>query len=93
MIGGGEKIKFSLPNGRVLRAFTPGDYLRNSSALSGEHLGSITANGPAYDDPALPDVPVVANNLADMAAVLTDPRLGGLSADSCVTAPARQGRP
>ena len=43
----------------------------------------------AYDgvDPMLPDVPVVANNIVDLAAVLTDPYLGGFDAAHCVVAP------
>ena len=40
---------------------------------------------PAYIDPGLPDVPVVANNIADLAAVLTDPDLGGFDPAHCVT--------
>lgn len=43
----------------------------------------------AYDDSALPDVPEVANNLADLAAVLTHPDLGGFSPEHCVVASAR----
>ncbi|MGD0063111.1 MAG: caspase family protein, partial [Streptosporangiaceae bacterium] len=46
---------------------------------------------PAYVDPRLPDVPVVANNVADLAAVLTDPDLGGFDPAHCVTVPADVG--
>ncbi|WP_412543933.1 ribosomal protein L7/L12 [Longispora sp. K20-0274] len=42
---------------------------------------------PAYDDPELPDVPAVTNNLSDLAAVLTDPRLGGFSPAHCAVTP------
>ena len=55
--------------------------------LAGSRVVLIGA--PAYDDPTLPDVPVVANNVADMAAVLTDPNLGGFDPAHCVVAPAR----
>ncbi|MGW3202138.1 caspase, EACC1-associated type [Streptomyces sp. NPDC001118] len=41
---------------------------------------------PAYDDPRLADIPVVANNIADLHQVLTDPRLGGVDPDSCRSA-------
>lgn len=44
---------------------------------------------PSYDTDELADVPVVANNIADLLAVLTDPRLGGFPASSCVVVPAR----
>lgn len=40
-----------------------------------------------HADARLPDVPVVANNLADFAAVLTDPELGGFAPEHCVIAP------
>ena len=46
---------------------------------------------PSYHDPGLPDVPVVANNVADLAAVLTDPDLGGFDPAHCVTVPADVG--
>ena len=46
---------------------------------------------PAYIDPGLPDVPVVANNVVDLAAVLTDPDLGGFDPACCVTVPADVG--
>lgn len=43
---------------------------------------------PAYHDEDLPDVPQVSANLADLAAVFTDPDVGGFPAENCVTAPA-----
>jgi hypothetical protein len=46
---------------------------------------------PSYHDPGLPDVPVVANNVVDLAAVLTDPDLGGFDPAHCVTVPADVG--
>jgi hypothetical protein len=46
---------------------------------------------PVYADPGLPDVPVVANNVADLAAVFTDPDLGGFAPAHCVTVPADAG--
>lgn len=49
----------------------------------------VLVGAPAYSDPSLPDVPVVANNVADLAAVLTDPDLGGFSRAHCAIAPAR----
>ncbi|MGD0069799.1 MAG: SAV_2336 N-terminal domain-related protein, partial [Streptosporangiaceae bacterium] len=42
---------------------------------------------PAYADPGLPDVPVIANNVADLAAAFTDPDLGGFDLAHCVTVP------
>jgi Caspase domain len=45
----------------------------------------------AYSDPALPDVPVIANNVADLAKALTDPELGGFDPAHCVVAPPRAG--
>jgi hypothetical protein len=36
----------------------------------------------------LPDVPAVANNITDLAAVFTDPELGGFDTGHCVTTPA-----
>ncbi|MGW1163510.1 caspase, EACC1-associated type [Streptomyces sp. NPDC002519] len=41
---------------------------------------------PAYDDPRLADIPVVANNIAGLHQVLTDPRLGGVDPDNCRSA-------
>lgn len=42
---------------------------------------------PSYVDSGLLDVPVVANNVRDLAAVLTDPDLGGFDPAHCVTVP------
>jgi len=42
---------------------------------------------PHYRDEHLLDVPVIANNVADLAAVFTDPDLGGFGAENCVTVP------
>src|ERR1022692_341204 len=47
----------------------------------------VIVGTPAYRDPQLPDVPAVANNIADLAAVLTDPRVGRFESAYCVTAP------
>jgi uncharacterized caspase-like protein len=44
---------------------------------------------PAYDDPRLLDVPVVASNIADLAAAFTDSEIGGFDASHCVVAPPR----
>lgn len=46
----------------------------------------MLVGAPAYEDPLLPDVPQVARNLADLAAVLTDSFLGGFPAEHCVVA-------
>jgi hypothetical protein len=46
---------------------------------------------PAYVDDGLPDVPVVANNVVDLRAVLTDPDMGGFDPAHCVTVPADAG--
>lgn len=46
-----------------------------------------------HADERLPDVPVVANNLTDLAAVFTDPKLGGFDARHCVTATPGAGMP
>ena len=42
---------------------------------------------PTYNSSALPDVPVVANNVVDLAAVLTDPTLGGFDDAHCAVTP------
>jgi hypothetical protein len=47
----------------------------------------------AHPDERLPDLPIVANNLADLAAVFTDPDLGGFDGDHCVVAPPDVGVP
>lgn len=44
---------------------------------------AVLVGAATYADPELPDLPSVANNVHDLAAVLTDPELGGLSASSC----------
>lgn len=43
---------------------------------------------PFYVTEDLADVPVVANNIADLAAIFTDPRLGGFPYDNCMIVPA-----
>ena len=47
----------------------------------------VLLGAPAYHDPRLPDAPVIANNIADLAAVFTDPQIGGFDVAHCVTAP------
>lgn len=44
----------------------------------------VLVGTPAYRDSSLPDVPVVANNVADLADVLME--LGGFAAEHCLTA-------
>ncbi|GAA5032546.1 caspase family protein [Streptomyces siamensis] len=52
----------------------------------------IVLVGPShYDDPRLPDVPVIANNISDLARVLTDEKLGGFSPFHCVPVPPAAG--
>lgn len=51
----------------------------------------ILVGAPAYHDPRLPDVPVVARNIADLAAAFTDPRIGGFDVSHCVMAPSGAG--
>ncbi|MCX4411509.1 caspase family protein [Streptomyces sp. NBC_01764] len=52
----------------------------------------IVLVGPAYyDDLRLPDVPVIANNISDLAQVLTDERLGGFSPFHCISVPSAAG--
>jgi hypothetical protein len=46
----------------------------------------VLVGAPVYDDPQLPDVPQVTRNLADLAAVLMDPAVGGFPAGHCVVA-------
>lgn len=44
---------------------------------------------PVYADPAIEDVPAVANNIFDLASVFLDPELGGFSPANCtIAAPA-----
>ena len=45
----------------------------------------VLIGAPVYDDPQLQNVPEVAHNLADLAALFTDTRLGGFPAGHCVT--------
>jgi hypothetical protein len=40
-----------------------------------------------YADPGLKDVPAIANNIADLAALLTDPRIGGFNPANCIVVP------
>ncbi|MCX5056904.1 MULTISPECIES: caspase family protein [unclassified Streptomyces] len=48
--------------------------------------------GPAYyEDPKLPNVPVIADNITDLARVLTDAKLGGFSPFHCVSVPSTAG--
>lgn len=42
---------------------------------------------PRYRHPELSDLPSVADNVADLAGMLTDPALGGFPAAHCITAP------
>ncbi|WP_369359885.1 hypothetical protein [Streptomyces sp. cg2] len=43
---------------------------------------------PSYEDPELPDVPVIANNISGLTRVLTDQNLGGFSPFHRVAVPA-----
>ncbi|GCB49157.1 hypothetical protein SNL152K_6491 [Streptomyces sp. NL15-2K] len=48
--------------------------------------------GPAYyEDPELTDVPVIANNISDLAQVLTDEKLGGFNPFTCIAVPSTAG--
>lgn len=47
----------------------------------------VLLGSAAYEDEQLADVPQIAANLRDLAAVLTDPGLGGFPAEVCVTIP------
>jgi hypothetical protein len=47
----------------------------------------VLVGTPFYRDPDLQDLPGVANNISDLAAVLTDPELGGLDPAHCAVAP------
>jgi Caspase domain len=47
----------------------------------------VLVGAPVYDDPALADVPQIAQNLADLVSVFTDAKLGGFPAEHCVSAP------
>jgi uncharacterized caspase-like protein len=44
---------------------------------------AVLVGTSTYESADLPDLPAVRNNLDDLAAVLTDPALGGLRADHC----------
>jgi hypothetical protein len=41
---------------------------------------------PAYDDPGLPDMPVVTNNINDLVRVLTNQHMGGFTPAHCTAA-------
>jgi len=47
----------------------------------------VLVGTPAYHDPELADVAAAAANVNDLAAVLTDPRLGGFDPAHCARAP------
>ncbi|WNI30070.1 caspase, EACC1-associated type [Streptomyces sp. ITFR-6] len=47
----------------------------------------VLLSSAAYEDEQLADVPQIEANLRDLAAVLTDPGLGGFPAEVCVTVP------
>ncbi|MEU8836374.1 caspase family protein, partial [Streptomyces sp900116325] len=48
--------------------------------------------GPAYyDDPQLENVPVIANNISDLAQVLTNEKLGGFNPFHCIAVPSAAG--
>ncbi|WP_328696011.1 caspase, EACC1-associated type [Streptomyces sp. NBC_00342] len=47
----------------------------------------VLLGSAAYEDEQLADVPQITANLRDLAAVLTDPGLGGFPAEVCVTVP------
>lgn len=49
-----------------------------------ERSRALLIGASAYADPELNDLPAVANNLTDLADVLTDPNLGGIRPDHCV---------
>jgi hypothetical protein len=44
----------------------------------------VLAGTPVYADKGLPDIPQISANIADLAAVLTDPELGGFDSASVV---------
>ena len=46
----------------------------------------VLVGSPVYTDPDLPDVPQVGRNLTDLAAVFTDPLVGGFPPEHCVVA-------
>lgn len=47
----------------------------------------VLLGSAAYEDEQLADVPQITANLSDLAAVLTDPELGGSPSECCVTVP------
>ncbi|MFB6709927.1 caspase domain-containing protein, partial [Streptomyces sp. NPDC056333] len=52
----------------------------------------IVLVGPAYyDDPQLENVPVIANNISDLAQVLTNEKLGGFNPFHCIAVPSAAG--
>jgi len=52
----------------------------------------IVLVGPTYyEDPELTDVPQIANNISDLAQVLTDEELGGFDASHCIEVPPAAG--
>ncbi|GAA4531975.1 caspase family protein [Amycolatopsis samaneae] len=50
-----------------------------------EHSYAVLIGASTYASDELPDVPAVRNNLAGLAAALTDPGRGGLRREHCVT--------
>jgi caspase domain-containing protein len=48
----------------------------------------VLVGTPSYRDPRLEDVPAVASNIADLAAILTDPQVGGFDVAHCFIPPA-----
>ncbi|MFD0410460.1 caspase family protein [Kitasatospora sp. NPDC127116] len=59
----------------------------SARAVDPQRSRIVLVGTPAYTDPGLPDVPVVANNVTDLAAVLTDAELGGFDPRHCAVAP------
>jgi len=53
----------------------------------------VLVGSPTYADTSLPAVPVIENNLKDLAEVLTDPDLSGFDTEHCVVAPAEAANP
>jgi hypothetical protein len=43
----------------------------------------ILVGNASYEDPKLQDLPAVRNNVTELAKILVDPQLGGLSPDAC----------
>jgi hypothetical protein len=64
----------------------------NVRAVDPGRSGILLVGAPAYDDPKLHDVPVVASNIADLAEVLTDRQSGGFTPEHlCPQCSCRQG--